>query len=95
MEVASANALAGELALRMHAVDAHLSLGDGTTSHRYLCSIPIQAQQGARANVLRCHAACSLTNFCNEAPDCGSSYRTRRASEGRGSSLTFGVLRDA
>ena len=49
-----------------------------------------RAEQDARANDLRCHAACYLTNVRNEAPDYESTCRTRRASEGRGSSMTFG-----
>ena len=54
-------------------------------------SLSQNAEQGARANVLRCHAACFVTTIGDEASDCESSCGTRRASEGRGSSVTLGL----
>src|SRR5260221_13276078 len=61
-----------------------------TIEIRELFSEKPNAEQGARANDHGCHAACYLTNDRIETTDSDSSGCTRRASHGRGSSLTLG-----
>ena len=48
------------------------------------------AEQGARANDLRCHVSCDRRLHRRKSTDRSSYCCTSRASEGRGSSLTFG-----
>ncbi len=51
---------------------------------------PPRAEQAARANDLRCHVSCYFRSNNIESLERRSSCCTSRASEGRGSSLTFG-----